>query len=108
MNRLAQLISFYEEDPEDEFILFALAQEYQKLGNLAQALQFYETCHRLHPNYVGNYYHLAKAYLKLGQTDDARSIILLGMQCAESQSDFHSKAELQNLYTNIDLGLIDD
>jgi tetratricopeptide (TPR) repeat protein len=108
MSRLEQLQSFYAEDPEDEFVLFALAQEHQKAGNLAQALQFYKTLQEIHPNYVGTYYHFAKLFLQCSLKDEALDMLKQGIAVAAAQSDFHAKAELQNLLSNVEMGLDED
>lgn len=106
--RLQQLLAFLEETPNDPFVLFALAQEYQKTGNLAQALQCYEQLHLQHPNEVGTYYHFAKLVLHLGEKEKAIALMRSGIAVAGQQSDFHAKAELQNLLFNTEMDLEDE
>ena len=42
MSRLDQLLKYYDEDPTDSFIQFALAAEYRKLGRLQDAIDTFE------------------------------------------------------------------
>jgi tetratricopeptide (TPR) repeat protein len=107
-NRLPQLLQFYEEDPSDEFILFALAQEYQKSGDLAQALHFYQILYNSSPSYVGTYYHLAKLHLQLQSQASAIDTLKEGIKVAQAAQDHHALAELQNLLLNVELGLDED
>ena len=37
--RLERLLGFHEASPNDTFVLFALAKEYEKLGDLENALK---------------------------------------------------------------------
>jgi tetratricopeptide (TPR) repeat protein len=96
MTRLQQLLHFYEEDPDDSFTRFALAQEYLKQGQPEQALAFYEQLVADRPGYTGTYYHLGKLYEQMGRTEDAVATYQRGIQAAGQQKDFHARAELQD------------
>ncbi len=95
-DRLDTLLRFYNEDPTDSFTRFALAREYLKIGDTAQALSFFETLVVDDPQYVGTYFHLGKLYASLGRTDDAVMTYERGIQVAQEQRDFHARAELQS------------
>ena len=96
MDRLAALLDFYRDDPEDAFTRFALATEYLKRGDVGQARTFFEDLVRDHPDYVGTYYHLAKLYERLELTDDAIRTYEQGLDAAKRNGDFHARAELQS------------
>lgn len=95
-DRLAQLESFYEEDPEDPFTRFALAQEHLKRDHVEKALAFFEELVETDPDYVGTYYHLGKLYERLDRTDDALDIYEQGIEVARSQGDQKNLSELQD------------
>lgn len=95
-DRLALLLQFHEEDPNDPFTRFAIAQEYLKRGESDQALTFYETLTIDHPDYVGTYYHLGKLYEGLGRKERAISTYRVGIETAQRLRDFHARAELQD------------
>lgn len=95
-DRLAQLQKFYEEDPEDPFTRFALAQEHLKHNNTEKALSFFEGLVETNPDYVGTYYHLGKLYERLGRTDDALSTYEQGIEVSREQNEQKSLSELQD------------
>ncbi|ARA93274.1 tetratricopeptide repeat protein [Rhodothermaceae bacterium RA] len=95
-DRLDVLLQFYEEDPEDAFTQFALAQEYLKRGDTAQALAFFTRLAEQHPEYVGTYYHLGKLQERLGQHEAAVKTYRQGIQVAQRQRDFKNLSELQD------------
>ena len=69
--RVKQLEELIAQDPNDEFVLFALAQECGKAQDYAKAIAYYNRLRGINPDYVGLYYHLAASYIKAGQTDEA-------------------------------------
>jgi tetratricopeptide (TPR) repeat protein len=95
-DRLAKLREFYEEDPEDPFTRFALAQEHLKAGNPDEALAFFEELVETDPDYVGTYYHLGKLYERLDRTDDALDTYEQGIAVAREQKAQKDLSELQD------------
>lgn len=96
MDRLAALHAFLADDPDDPFTRFALAQEYRKRGDAAQALTYFEALVRDHPDYVGTYYHLGKTLEAEGRKDDALAVYRRGIEAATAARDLHARAELQD------------
>ncbi len=96
--RLAKLLEFFENDPNDSFILYALATEYNSLNDIEKAFNFYLRLLNDHPNYVGTYYHLGKLYEKQGEKDKAIDVYQKGMLIARSKRDMHALSELQGAY----------
>lgn len=97
-NRLEQLYRFLEERPEDEFLLFAIAKEYEKLGNEEKAKEYYVKLHDNHPNYVGTYYHLGKLFERAEELDKATEIYEKGMEIAKAIGDKHAFGELRGAH----------
>lgn len=95
-DRLATLLDYLRDDPDDPFVRYALAQEYLKRGETAEALRFFEELAADQPEYVGTYYHLGKLYEALGRTDDAVRTYRAGIDAATKASDTHARAELQS------------
>lgn len=96
MSRLETLLGFLEEDPQDGFTRFAIAQEYHKLGRTEDAIRVLQGLIDTQPAYVGAYYHLGKLYEEQGFSKKAEEVYQLGIQFAEQEGSFHDKAELQN------------
>ncbi len=94
--RLAALLAFHEEDPNDPFTRFALASEYLKQNQIAEALTFFENLIADHPEYIGTYYHLGKLYEQLNRKPEAITTYQSGIAVAQRIQDFHARAELQD------------
>lgn len=106
-DRIRQLNDFLNENPAAPFLLYALATEYFKIGQVDEALHYYNLLRTDHPGYVGTYYHLGKLYETLGQKEDAITTYLQGMEIAQQKNDRHALAELQAVYRTIS-GLDDE
>lgn len=107
VNRLEKLLEFLKNEPDDEFLLYALATEYLRLNQTDKALSYYEKLVNEHPNYVGTYYHLGKLYEALNRKDDALNTYQTGMQVARSKRDNHALSELQSVFNQLN-GFGDD
>lgn len=101
-DRLQALQAFHEEDPDDAFVRFALAQEYLKRGDIEEALRFFEGLVSGDPEYVGTWYHLGNLYRKLGRTEDAIRTCKQGIAVAGRQRDAHAEAELRDILMQIE------
>ena len=99
--RLDKLLAFFNDEPNDEFLKYALATEYLRLNDTPKALEFYEDLMNNHPNYVGTYYHLGKLYEALNRKPDAVFTYEKGMNVAHKANDHHAFAELQGVYREL-------
>jgi tetratricopeptide (TPR) repeat protein len=106
-SRLEKLLEFLKNEPNDEFLQYALATEYLRLNETEKALQYYERLVNNHPDYVGTYYHLGKLYEALNRQPDALIIYEKGMLVARQKHDNHAFSELQAVFREAS-GLDDD
>lgn len=102
MSRIEQLQSFLTESPEDSFLRFAMAKEYEKINDLTKAEEYYRSIEKNEPSYVGMYYHLGKLLMKKGDLQGAWDIYTRGMQTAKDQGDQHALSELAGARMEID------
>ena len=100
MNRLSQIQSLLAETPDDSFLLFALAKEYEKGGKEDKALAQYRKLTDKAPNYVGTYYHLGKLHEERDEIPEAMAAYEKGMLVAQEQGDSHAYHELQGARLN--------
>lgn len=98
--RLNKLLEFLESDPNDPFVLYALATEYNSANDTDHAFEYYLKLVSEHPDYVGTYYHLGKLYEKTNNNDEAIKIYQLGMAAARSKRDMHAFSELQGAFNS--------
>ncbi|MFO8231377.1 MAG: tetratricopeptide repeat protein [Longimonas sp.] len=96
MDRIAQLESFLEEDPDDAFTQFALAREHLKQDDLDTAQAYFEQLVAQQPDYLGTYYHLGKLYERRGAVEQAIETYEQGIDIARKQRDRKNLSELQD------------
>ena len=92
--RLNQLLNFLENSPNEPFILFAVAKEYEKHSDSPNALKYYQELVSAHPNYTGTYYHLGKLYEQQQEVATAFQTYKNGMAIAKKVGDQHALSEL--------------
>jgi tetratricopeptide (TPR) repeat protein len=97
--RITQLLKFLEAEPNDPFLLYALATEYNK-SEPQKALAFYEKLLNEHPDYLPTYYHAAALYAELELQEKAGKTYQKGIEKARHAADHHALRELQAAYTN--------
>lgn len=95
MSRIEKLNELLACTPTDCFILHALGLEYVKLKDIETAILYFKRVLDIDKNYVGTYYHLAKALEITGDTKLAIDIYTEGIKAANFKKDNHAKNELQ-------------
>ncbi len=93
--RIAKIKEYLQQQPDDAFLQHALALEYIKLGQDAEARILFETLLAKTPAYVGSYYHLAKLLERNGDTEAAIAMYEKGVGIAKAAGDKHAQNELQ-------------
>lgn len=94
MSRRQQIEQMLATSPQDAFLLFALAKEEEKTGDDQAALQTYQRLKKLHPDYIGLYYHLGKTQERLQQEKAAWDTYTEGIAIAGRLGEGHAKNEL--------------
>lgn len=102
-DRLSKLLAFLVDSPDDSFLIFAVAKEYESAGQVDQALKHYLLLKEKDPEYIGLYYHLANLYIHIQEEILAMTIYKEGIELAKKQSDFHALSELNNAKTNLEI-----
>ncbi|MTI32117.1 tetratricopeptide repeat protein [Xanthovirga aplysinae] len=97
--RTKQLLGFLKKDPDDPFIKYAIAMEYQKTDK-KKALFYFESLLKEHEDYLPTYYHVAKLLIDINQKKEVEGIFKKGIELAQKQGDYLALRELQNAYTN--------
>jgi len=100
-SRLEKLQEFLTESPDDSFLLFALAKEYEGNGNSEKALATYLHLQKTNEQYVGLYFHLAKLYERMEQAQQAWDTYCKGMAVAKTEGDQHAYSELAGARLNL-------
>ncbi|MEO8514675.1 MAG: tetratricopeptide repeat protein [Ignavibacteria bacterium] len=100
-SRIDNLKGMLETDPNDTFARYALGLEYMSSNEYENAKDIFEELKTLDPNYAATYYQLGKTYEQLGDESEARKIYEKGIFVTTSQSDFHTKEELEQALNDL-------
>ncbi len=95
--RLAQLLKFLEEDPDDPFTLYALALEYKAISAEETRKLFNQLLNK-HPDYLPTYYQAAQYLEEMGEANQALDIYQKGIELAHQQNNLQAQKELQAAY----------
>lgn len=90
---LANLLAFYEEDPNDPFNVYALAIEYSK-SDPGEAAHFFDLLLEKHPDYLPTYYHAGAFFAATEKIERAEEIYLRGVELALIQKNAKAHREL--------------
>lgn len=101
--RLDLLLGILKETPTDSFVIFAIAKEYENIGNQNEAIQYYHNLYQIDPDYVGLYFHWGKLHEEMNASDKAIEIYSLGIAVASLQKDGHAERELRAAKYNCEL-----
>ncbi|MBU6413353.1 MAG: tetratricopeptide repeat protein [Planctomycetes bacterium] len=102
MPSIAQLTKLLAIDPADTFVLYGLAQEHARLGEHAQAVEWYDKCLAVDPLYCYAYFHQARSYQALENAAAAVVTIRKGIEAARKAQDGKALGELQGLLVEIE------
>lgn len=102
MDRIEKLKNMLQDAPEDSFLKHALALEWIKRGDDAQAADLFHDILRKQKDYVGSYYHLGKLYERSGNLESAIATYRKGIGMATAAGDHHARNELQMALDDLD------
>ena len=94
-SRLEVLKTMAEQDPQNTFVLYGLAMEYVKAGELDRAVEGFERVLAINPAYGAAYYHAGQALEKLDRPADAAQMYRRGIDATKRSGDAHTQSELQ-------------
>lgn len=101
MDRIAKLKEFLAVNPDDSFVQHALALEFVKAGDDAEARRLFENILTRDDNYIGSYYHLGKLLERNDERENAIKWYEMGMVKAKQNGDMHAYNELQAAFDDL-------
>lgn len=94
MSRLPQLAKLHAVDPSDADVVYMIAQEHAKVGELAEAVGWYDRCLALDPHYHYAYFHKAKALEAMDDVPGAIAVLKDGLARARAKADAKAMNEI--------------
>ena len=98
--RLNQLLEFLQDEPNDPFNIYCVANEY-KNTDPQKAGKYYDELLMKHPKYVPTYYHAAELLINNNNLEKAEKVIADGIVQALAQNDQLAVRELKNMQNNL-------
>ena len=93
-DRLKLIKDMLETNPDDSFLKYAAALEYEKAGDRKSAIALVEDLLSKDAKYLGGYYKLGKLYELEGKEKEAIKIYRLGLDVSKKNSDLKTGGEL--------------
>ncbi|MCG8377564.1 MAG: tetratricopeptide repeat protein, partial [Chlorobiales bacterium] len=99
--KLAVFKQVLELDADDEIANFGAGKLYLDSGQFEKAIHHLQTVIRVNPEYSAAYDALAKAFVKNGNFDDARSLLNKGIAVAEEKGDLMPANSMKELLNSL-------
>ena len=93
-DRLTFMEEMLDTNPNDPFLLYAIAIEYQNKGDIKKTASIFTQLVKEHPDYLPTYYQLGKILESKGKNDKAIALYTKGKALAEKQNDQKTVGEL--------------
>jgi len=94
-SRLEQLQQMLLQEPNDEFLQYAIAMEFVSAGEMQKAIDGLEKILNNNKNYLAAYYQLGKCYETQHKITDAKSVYEKGIAIAHAQNKTKTLNELR-------------
>lgn len=94
-SRIEQLQQMLAQEPNDEFLQYAIAIEYFSANNFEKALERFNIILKANPTYLAVYYQAGKCFEELKQFNDAKNMYTKGIEIAIKQGKTKTLNELQ-------------
>jgi Tfp pilus assembly protein PilF len=93
--RMQQLRKLLEKEPNDTFLLYGIALEYKKAGDLPAAISQLDRVITLDPGYCYAYHQKGLAYEQAGDVEAAKRAYRDGIEAARKKGDLHAAQEIE-------------
>ena len=101
-DRLRKLQEFYNEEPNNPFLIYGLAMEYEKI-DLNKAIEYYLILLEDHPDYLPTYYQLGHIFWEQDELEKAEEIFKKGISLAQEQKNQKTLHELKSAHVNLQM-----
>lgn len=102
--RVATLKEILDQNPDDAFARYALGLEYSGGGETDEALRHFNLLLESHPDYTNGYFMAAQTLARAERKDEARDMLLNGIECARRTRNQHALAEMEGMLDELERG----
>jgi len=100
--RIAALKEILAAKPDDAFARYALGLEFSGSGDTDAALAEFKLLLASHPDYTNAYFMAAQTLARAERTDEARTMLQQGIECARRTRNQHALAEMEGMLDELD------
>jgi Tfp pilus assembly protein PilF len=93
--RMQKLEQMLQREPDDLFLLYAVAMEHRKLGNQAEAMRYLSQVLAKDPDHCAAHHQLAQVRESMGEKEAARQAYRAGIEAANRVGNKHARHEMQ-------------
>ena len=92
--RMKKLLKMLESSPGDTFLLYALAMDYKKAGDIPAAIELFDKVIQHDWGYCYAYHQKGLVLEAAGQTQAAQAAYRAGIDAATRKGDAHAREEI--------------
>lgn len=93
--RMKKLQQMLERDPDDLFLLYAVALEHRKGGALGESLSYLNRVLEKDAGYLGAYLMAGQVHEAAGDLEAARRVYRKGIEVARAKGESHAASEME-------------
>jgi len=102
MPTIEQIEAMLIDNPNDTFLLYALAMELASQGELDRSLSIFGELIHLDVPYVPAFFMSSQQLVQLGRVAEAKTMLAAGIEHARKQQDDHAAAEMSEFLATLD------
>jgi tetratricopeptide (TPR) repeat protein len=99
--RREKLEQMLQAEPDDEFLRYGLAGEYDNEGRIDEAVALYRGLMAGNPPHVPSYFRCAQLFVREERIDEARGLLRDGIEAARWAGDAHAAGEMAELLASL-------
>jgi cytochrome c-type biogenesis protein CcmH/NrfG len=100
-SRRQKIEAMLADDPNDVFLLYALATEMRNAGEVEPCVAILTQLTKLDTPYVPAYFMIGRVLAEAQRIAEARTALREGIEEARSQSDFHAAGEMSEFLAEL-------
>ena len=102
MDKIAGLKEILALDPRNSFARYGIAMELANRGELASALEEFDTLLAIDPDYTAAYFMSAQTLVSAGRKPEAMERLRAGIGCAARSGNSHALSEMQAMLDGLE------
>ena len=100
-SRREKIEAMLEEEPQDQFLRYSLACEYDNEDRSEESLALLQGLMSDSPPHVHAFLRGAQLLVKLGNIEEARAALRTGIEIARQQNELHAAGEMGELLASL-------